>query len=73
MALAGFPQVIKIYQRKSAKDISPITYLIVEFGAIVWIFYGFELNNFAIIFTNILGMVTSTLILIEYYFYGRAK
>lgn len=71
MALAGFPQVVKIYQRKSAKDISPITYVIVEIGAIVWILYGIELNSFAIVFSNILGMITTTLILIEYYFYGR--
>ena len=45
--------------------------MIVALGAIVWIFYGLELHNFAIIFSNALGMVTSTLILVEYYFYGR--
>lgn len=73
MALAGFPQAIKIYQRKSAKDISILTYLIIDAGAIVWILYGFELHNFPIIISNILGFMTSTLILIEYYYFGRTK
>lgn len=73
MALAGFPQAIKIYQRKSAKDISVLTYVIIDIGAIVWILYGLELNNFPIIISNILGFMTSTLILMEYYYYGRTR
>jgi MtN3 and saliva related transmembrane protein len=70
MALSGLPQIIKIYKRKSAKDISPVTYLVGVFGTIIWIFYGVELKNLAIVLPNILGMITSTVILIEYYFYG---
>ena len=71
MALAGVPQVIKKYRRKSAQDISAITYFIIVFGAVVWILYGLELKNFAIVFSNALGMATSMVILIEYYFYGK--
>ena len=73
MALAGFPQAVKIYQRKSAKDISVLTYLIIDIGAIVWILYGLELNNFPIIISNVLGLTTSTFILIEYYYYGKIR
>ncbi|MBS3163383.1 PQ-loop repeat-containing protein [Candidatus Woesearchaeota archaeon] len=40
MALANFPQVYKIFKRKSAKDISAITYSVYILGAIIWILYG---------------------------------
>ena len=73
LGLSGFPQVIKIFRTKSAKDLSLITYLIVEFGSVVWIAYGFELENFAILVSNILGFTTTTLILIGYFLYGRRQ
>lgn len=71
MALATLPQILKIYKRKSAKDISAITYAIIGTGAFVWVLYGLEIKNFAIILSNSIGTVTSTVVLIEYYFYGR--
>lgn len=73
MGLSGLPQVIKIFRRKSAEDIAPLSYLIIEVGAVIWIFYGLELNIFSIWFSNILGFTTTSLILIGYYLYGRNK
>lgn len=73
LGLSGLPQVIKIFKRKRAKDISPLTYFIVEIGAVIWILYGLELNIFSIWFSNILGFITTTLILIGYFLYGRSK
>jgi len=73
MGIAGLPQVIKIFKTKSAKDISAITYLIIEFGAVIWILYGLELHNFTIVIPNALGFITTTLILIGYWLYGRVK
>lgn len=73
MALAGIPQIIKIFQRKCAKDISPITYFIVFFGAIIWILYGWQIKNLAILSSNGLGMITNATILTGWYLYGRAK
>lgn len=73
LGLSGFPQVIKIFRTKSAKDIAPLTYLIVEVGSIIWILYGLELKNFPIVLANILGFTTTSLILIGYYLYGRTR
>lgn len=73
MGLAGVPQAIKIFRRKSAKDIAPLTYIIVEIGAVIWIFYGLELKIFPIVVGNILGFTTTSLILVGYYLYGRNK
>lgn len=73
LGLSGLPQAIKIFKRKSAKDISPLTYFIVEIGAVIWTFYGFELSNFSIWFSNLLGLGTTSLILIGYLLYGHNK
>ncbi len=73
LGLSGVPQVVKIFKTKSAKDIAPLTYLIVESGSIIWILYGLELKNFPIVLANILGFSSTTLILIGYYLYGRNK
>ncbi len=73
LGLAGLPQAIKIFKRKSAKDISAASYLIVEFGSLIWILYALELKNLPILIPNILGFATTTLILMGYHRYGRSK
>ena len=72
LGLSGFPQVFKIFKRKSAKDIAPLTYWIVETGSVIWILYGLELKNLPIVLSNVLGFITTSLILIGYFRYGRS-
>ena len=72
-AMAGVPQIIKIHKRKSAGDISVLTYLIAVTAGFVWILYGLELGNFAMILSSTLGVVTSVVILVQYSYYGRSK
>ena len=69
--IANFPQAYKIFKRKSAKDISILTYSILLIGALVWIFYGIEIGNFPIIITNIFGAVNIGLVVIGWFLYGR--
>ncbi|MEO8581412.1 MAG: SemiSWEET family transporter [Patescibacteria group bacterium] len=71
LGLSNLPQALKIFKRKSAKDISLTTYLIVEFGSIVWIFYGLEIRSFPIVIPNILGLMATTLVLIGYFYYSK--
>ncbi|HSW89575.1 MAG TPA: SemiSWEET family transporter [Patescibacteria group bacterium] len=73
LGLSSLPQAMKIFQRKSAKDISVTTLLIVEFGSIIWILYGLELRNFPIVIPNILGFLINTLVLVGWYLYGRKR
>lgn len=71
LGFSAFPQAIKIYKRKSVKDIAPLTYVVGEFGSIIWFLYGFELQNFSIILANIFGLATTSLILVQYYHYRK--
>ena len=69
--IANFPQAYKIFKRKSAKDISILTYSILLTGAIIWVLYGIEIGNFPIVITNIFGGVNIGLVVIGWFLYGR--
>jgi MtN3 and saliva related transmembrane protein len=71
--IANFPQAYKIFKRKSAKDISIITYSFLFVGAVIWIFYGIELWNLPVTITNILGAINIGLVIIGWSLYGRDK
>jgi MtN3 and saliva related transmembrane protein len=52
-ALRILPQVLKIFRRKSAKDISVLTYIFLMTSALVWTMYGFELDSsLMVVITN---------------------
>ena len=69
--IANAPQWYKIFKRKSAKDISIITYTILLIGAVIWIFYGIEINDFPIIISNALGAVNIGMVVLGCFLYGR--
>jgi len=71
MALANFPQVYKIFKRKSAKDISAITYSVYILGAIIWILYGIEIKSMPVLVSNLIGITAAILILTGWFLYGR--
>lgn len=69
MGLSSIPQLIKIYRLKSAKDISVVAHIIIVSGASIWMLYGIELNDFPIIASNLVGIITNGLILYGCYRY----
>jgi len=71
MTFASLPQIYKIYKRKSAKDISAISYSFYVLGGTIWLLYGIELNSYAVILSNSLSVATSIPVLIGYFLYGR--
>ena len=60
--IANFPQAYKIFKRKSAKDISILTYAFLFCGAVIWILYGIEIQNLPIVLTNVLGAINIGLV-----------
>ncbi|MBW3019592.1 hypothetical protein KY329_05405, partial [Candidatus Woesearchaeota archaeon] len=48
-ALAILPQVLKIFMRRKAADVSILTYIFFFAGTIIWFLYGLELKNAAIL------------------------
>jgi len=73
MAFANIPQIIKIFQRKSAKDISSFTYSILTIGSIIWVLYGLSIKSLPIIIAHSSGMILTAGVLLGWFLYGREK
>ena len=69
----NLPQVYRIFKRKSAKDLSMITYGFMLISVVVWLIYGFEIKNYPIIISNIFATFTLTLVIFGWTLYGRDK
>ncbi len=68
--IAGFlttisflPQVIKVWNTKSTRDISLGMFLIFTIGVFFWLIYGFLIENKSLIIANIITLILSLLIL----------
>ncbi len=72
-ALSLAPQAYKIFKRKSAKDISVLTYVFFIISGVIWIAYGFELMNWSILLPQFVGGIFVIIIIIGWWFYGRGK
>ena len=72
-ALSLAPQAYKIFKRKSAKDISILTYIFFVISGVIWIAYGFELMNWSILIPQFIGGINVIIIMIGWWLYGRSK
>ena len=57
------PQVIKIWQTKSAKDLSLMMLLLLMLGVVLWLIYGLVIMSAAIIYTNSMVLAMSLIML----------
>jgi MtN3 and saliva related transmembrane protein len=69
-SITFLPQVIKIWQTKSAKDLSLMMLLLLMLGVILWLTYGLLVMDAAIIYTNSMVLAMSLVML---YFKLRFK
>jgi MtN3 and saliva related transmembrane protein len=58
-----FPQLVRMWRTKSAKDISLVTFMVFCSGILLWCVYGVLLNNLPIILANIFTLVQGLIIL----------
>ena len=70
-SIAMLPQVYKIFKRKSAKDISIITYSFLFIAGIIWVLYGFNIQSFPLIITNLIGSLSILGVIVGWFLYGR--
>ncbi len=60
--LAFLPQLLKIWQTKSAKDISFNTLIFFNLGIFLWLIYGIYLNALPIILANLFTLIFNMII-----------
>lgn len=57
------PQVLKIYRRKDAKDLSLATFCIFSCGVFFWLAYGIMIKEWPVILANSITLVLISLII----------
>ena len=70
---AILPQVIKIFRRKSAKDISILAYALFIMVNFVWFLYSIEIKSFPLGFTSIIAIMFEIITVVGWFKYGRDK
>lgn len=62
-SITFLPQVIKVWKSRSAKDLSLIMLLLLMVGVSLWLAYGLVLGDAAIIYTNSMVFLMSSILL----------
>lgn len=71
-SLANVPQVISLYRKKSAKDISLGTFSILVVGLSLWLSYGILLSDVILVVANAISLTLSSTILIMKIVYDQS-
>ena len=64
MSLGHFSQAYKIWKRKSAKDVSLITFTIFWLGDMVWLAYGIAIHDWPLMASFTVGVLGTTCVMI---------
>jgi len=62
----------RIWKNKSSKDVSIATYSFLLFGVAVLLIYGLLLNDTPLIIGNSAGVITTALVIVFWFKYGRS-
>lgn len=61
--ISFIPQVIELYRKKSAKDISTSMYIIYALGMILWLIYTIWIKAVPLIIGNVISLILAIIIL----------
>jgi len=61
------PQVIKTWKLKSARDLSPVMFVVAMVSTLLWLVYGVLIGSFSMIFTNVIVFLLSVVMLVLYF------
>jgi len=73
MAAVNFIQAYRVFSRKSAGDLSGITWSVYVIGATIWLIYGISIKDYPVIIANAIGVVSTTTTLIGWIMYREKK
>lgn len=73
ITFAVYAQVIKIFNRKSAKDISPLMIVALFYNEISFIIYGANIREWPILVLSLISFPGDILLAVGYWKYGRRR
>ena len=63
MSLGGFPQIYRMWKRKTSDDISIALWIIMIHGLAWWLYYGITIGSISLIVTNIVCLILDSILL----------
>lgn len=57
------PQVLKVWQTRSAKDVSLGMYLLLSVGVALWLIYGISIHSWPMILSNLITLMLAGTVL----------
>ena len=61
--ISFLPQVVKVWQTRSAKDVSLVMYLLFSLGVSLWLIYGVLMHSWPIILSNLITLILAGVVL----------
>jgi MtN3 and saliva related transmembrane protein len=61
--IAFVPQLVRVYRRKTARDISVSMFLVFSVGELLWFLYGIFIHSFPVILANAVTLALAVSIL----------
>jgi len=58
------PQIVKTLKEKKAREVSVFMFIVLMTGNALWIYYGFEKSDIAIISTNFFALVLNIVMIV---------
>lgn len=69
---AFLPQAWRIYQRRSAADVSLLMYLSIIVGCVMWMFYAYVRDSMELFFTNlVIAVIAGGIVALKLRYGGR--
>lgn len=62
--ISVFPQIYVLLKKKSAKDLSISTYIVLTTGQLLWVVYGVLISNTQLLITNIISTLLSIIVIV---------
>ena len=69
--ISFIPQLVRVWRRKCARDISLGMFLLFSFGLLLWLIYGISLGSWPIIAANAVTLLLALAILLLKLIYDR--
>jgi MtN3 and saliva related transmembrane protein len=67
------PQLLRVWRRKSARDISLVMFLLFSFGLVCWLVYGLGIGSVPIVVANVITLTLALAILVLKLRYDRGN
>jgi MtN3 and saliva related transmembrane protein len=71
--IAFLPQVLRIWNTKSAHDISWTMFIVFTAGVVLWLIYGIVLHTWPLIIANVATLALALVIIVLKWRYGRQR